>query len=92
VFMRGGLRDFQEWTRVDAPARRRRMLADGEGTIAAFISSVSDIDDLIPCLTAYQIEWNKLHRRLSGTQLGLDLASGKVLAADVQDKLRETLG
>ncbi len=66
VFMRGGLRDIGQWKRVDAPARRRRMLFDGKDTIAAFVSSVSDIDDLIPCLTAYQIEWNKLHRRLVG--------------------------
>jgi hypothetical protein len=29
-----------------------------------YIASVSDIDDLIPILTAYQIEWNKMHRRL----------------------------
>ena len=34
------------------------------GHLAAFVSSVSDIDDLVPCLTAFQIEWNKLHRRL----------------------------
>ena len=29
-----------------------------------FIASQSDIDDLIPILTAYQIEWNKMHARL----------------------------
>ena len=65
VFIRGGLRDIATWQRVDAAARRRRMLFDGQDTVAAFVSSVSDIDDLIPCLTAYQIEWNKLHRRLA---------------------------
>ncbi len=91
VFMRGGLRDIGEWKRVDAPARRRRMLFDGKDTIAAFVSSVSDIDDLIPCLTAYQIEWNKLHRRLVGTQIGHDLAEGKVLASGAADSLRGAL-
>jgi hypothetical protein len=91
VFTHGGLRDIGEWKRVDAPARRRRMLFDGKDTIAAFVSSVSDIDDLIPCLTAYQIEWNKLHRRLVGTQIGHDLAQGKVLASDSGESLRTAL-
>lgn len=89
VFERGGLRDVAGWDRVDAPARRRRMLFDGGETIAAFISSVSDIDDLLPCLTAYQIEWNKLHNRLAGTQLGADLASGRVRASQVPQALAE---
>lgn len=91
VFLRGGLRDLDKWRRVDAPARRRRMLFDGVGTIAAFISSVTDIDDLIPSLTAYQIEWNKLHQRLSGTQVGADLAAGRVQASAVADALSATL-
>ena len=81
VFVRHGLRDIATWQRVDAAARRRRMLFDGQETLAAFVSSVSDIDDLIPCLTAFQIEWNKLHWRLTGTQLGHDLAEGRALAS-----------
>ena len=44
------------------------MFFDGRSTLAAFIASVSDIDDMIPMLTAYQIEWNKLHGRLMGTR------------------------
>lgn len=92
VFIRGGLRDIRAWKRVDAPARRRRMLFDGASTIAAFVSSVSDIDDLIPCLTAYQIEWNKLHRRLVGTQIGHDLAEGTIAASAAADSLRAALG
>ena len=92
VFLREGLRDLDQWLRVDAPARRRRMLFDGQETVAAFVSSVSDIDDLIPCLTAFQIEWNKLHRRLAGTQLGLDLAAGRALASDDPETLAAALG
>ncbi|OQA40815.1 MAG: hypothetical protein BWY52_02768 [Chloroflexi bacterium ADurb.Bin325] len=92
VFMRGGLRDLGQWRRVDAPARRRRMLFDGHETLAAFVSSVSDIDDLIPCLTAYQIEWNKLHRRLAASQLGHDLADGRTRASDVREELYAALG
>jgi hypothetical protein len=87
VFMRAGFTDVSGWRRVDARARRRRMQFDGVGTIAAFVSSVSDIDDLIPSLTALQIEWNKLHNRLSGTQLGQDLAAGRVAASEATDAL-----
>ncbi|MCX7668560.1 MAG: hypothetical protein N2439_00620, partial [Anaerolineae bacterium] len=92
VFRRGGLGDISTWPRVDARARRRRMQFDGRETIAAFVSSVSDIDDLIPCLTAYQIEWNKLHRRLSTTQLGHALATGAQRASAVAEQVRQILG
>ncbi|HEX9117714.1 MAG TPA: hypothetical protein VGA61_16710 [Anaerolineae bacterium] len=91
VFRRGGY-DVSGWERVDSRARRRRMLFDGQETVAAFVSSVSDIDDLIPSLTAFQIEWNKLHRRLAAGQLGHDLAEGKALASQAPDALRQALG
>ena len=91
VFTRHGLRDLANWRRVDAPARRRRMLFDGADTVAAFVASVSDVDDLIPCLTAFQIEWNKLHRRLLSTQLGHDIAEGKTLASQNADALTQSL-
>jgi len=55
-----------EWERVYSPGRRRRSHFDGEHTLAVFIASRSDIDDIIPILTAYQIEWNKLHFLLQG--------------------------
>ncbi|MDF1515629.1 MAG: hypothetical protein P1S60_17605, partial [Anaerolineae bacterium] len=32
---------------------------------AAYIASISDIDDIVPILTAFQIEWNKMHQRLT---------------------------
>ena len=51
-----------EWERVYSPGRRRRMQFDGKHRLAVFVASRSDIDDLIPILTAYQIEWNKLQR------------------------------
>ncbi|MDX2160106.1 MAG: hypothetical protein SF162_02155 [bacterium] len=53
-----------EWERVYAPGRRRRTHFDGTATLAVFVVSRSDIDDLLPMLTAYQIEWNKLHALL----------------------------
>ena len=56
VFAENGYADIENWTEVTAPARRRRSFFDGEETLAVFIASRSDIDDLIPILTAYQIE------------------------------------
>jgi hypothetical protein len=92
VFRHAGMPDISTWQRVDARARRRRMLFDGVDTIAAFITSVSDVDDLIPTLTAYQIECNKLNRRLAGSQVGHDLAVGRVQASEVGEALAPVLG
>jgi hypothetical protein len=61
VFTTAGFKDVEEWESVIAPARRRRCFFNGVDTLACFIASVSDIDDVIPILTAYQIEWNKMH-------------------------------
>lgn len=63
-----------EWERVYAPGRRRRMHFDGQHRLAVFVASRSDIDDLIPILTAYQIEWNKLSSLLQGEVAKLFLA------------------
>ena len=59
--------DIMSWEAVKAPARRRRWYHDGMNTLAVLIASASDIDDLVPTLVAYQIEWNKLHRALQDT-------------------------
>ncbi|MGD8793786.1 MAG: hypothetical protein PVF47_14630 [Anaerolineae bacterium] len=67
VFDRRGYRHVETWEPATAHSRRRKMFFDGQDTLAAFIASVSDIDDLIPMLTAYQIEWNKIHARLVET-------------------------
>ncbi|MGD9405840.1 MAG: hypothetical protein PVH95_11885, partial [Anaerolineae bacterium] len=67
VFNRRGYPDVEKWQVVTAHSRRRKMFFDGDSTLAAFIASVSDIDDLIPMLVAYQLEWNKLHVRLVDT-------------------------
>jgi hypothetical protein len=65
VFARDGWGDVFAWEEVSAPARRRRCFFDGQATLACFIASRSDIDDIIPLLTGFQIEWNKLHTRLA---------------------------
>ena len=64
VFRQHGYIDFERWEPVSARARRRRCFFDGKSTLACYIASRSDIDDLLPVLTAYQIEWNKLHDHL----------------------------
>ena len=61
VFDKAGFPDVENWQEVSAAGRRRKMFFDGRETLAAFIASASDIDDLIPILAAYEIEWNKLH-------------------------------
>ena len=60
--------DILSWKAVKAPARRRRWYQDGT-TLAVLIASNSDIDDLVPTLVAYQIEWNKLHAALQDIEL-----------------------
>src|SRR5262249_14692531 len=62
--------DVTDWQRVKAPARRRPWYYNGKDTLAVLLASPSDIDDLVPSLVAYQIEWNKLHRLVR--EVGLD--------------------
>ncbi len=62
VFAKNGI-EIDEWEEGDAPARRRRWHSAGDGTHAVLIASASDVDDLIPTLVAFQIEWNKLRVR-----------------------------
>lgn len=64
--------DILGWQAVKAPARRRRWYNDGKNTLAVLIASSSDIDDLVPTLVAFQIEWNKLHRSLQDVDLSDD--------------------
>lgn len=61
LFIENGYSTIQYWQQVSARARRRYCLFDGHHTLACFITSKSDLDDLIPVLTAFQIEWNKLN-------------------------------
>ena len=70
--------DILSWQAVKAPARRRRWYQHSD-TLAVLIASPSDIDDLVPTLVAFQIEWNKMHRLLQDVPLNDEdarLASG----------------
>ncbi len=85
--------DIQSWREVKAPARRRRWYHDGEITLAALIASKSDIDDLVPSLVAFQIEWNKLHRALRHAPLDSERAREAVQAShDDWQRLRHAWG
>ena len=60
---------IERWQVVRTRGRRRPLRWDGSDTLAAFIASASDIDDLVPIVTAYQIEWNKLRTRLLAARI-----------------------
>jgi len=84
--------DILSWQAVKAPARRRRWYHSGD-TLAVLIASPSDIDDLVPTLVAYQIEWNKLHRLLQDVALN-DAAARNASGATEGDweRLRQAWG
>jgi hypothetical protein len=96
VFARRGYSKVEQWQPVTAPGRRRRAFFDNHETMAAFIASISDIDDLIPMLTAFQIEWNKMHQRLHPSPLLRQVAScierGEQEWDALRDELCEVLG
>jgi hypothetical protein len=74
MFKQAGVGEVESWQPVQAKARRRRSFYDGSGNLACYIASRSDIDDMLPMLTAYQIEWNKLNHLLRGEQVQAFLA------------------
>ena len=73
VFRQHGLGDVEEWEPAPTAARRRRAFYDRAGRLACYIASYTDIDDLIPLLTAFQIEWNKMHRLVRGERVRASL-------------------
>jgi hypothetical protein len=60
AFERAGIGPLDAWQPAEAPARRRRWYDSGDGTLAVLLASASDLDDLIPTVVAYQVEWNKV--------------------------------
>lgn len=95
--------DVAAWPTLYTRGRRRQLRHDGREVLAAYIVSTSDIDDLLPILTAYQIEWNKMHRLLAEKRALVPAATEAValhlrLAEDLGvsqaeiDRLFEALG
>ncbi len=95
-FRAAGL-EIDSWQVVRTRGRRRPLRWDGGQTLAVFVASGSDIDDLVPILTAYQLEWNKLREHLLGGRI-TDVTDDKALAAALATdevgvaKLRGALG
>jgi hypothetical protein len=90
VLCRNGYPDVDSWRPVSARARRRRCFYDGKETLACYIASRSDIEDVIPCLTAYQIEWNKMHALSARWPKDVDLEEmedGEYMLALLSDTL-----
>ena len=69
AFVAAGYKNIAAWERVYATGRRRRTHFNGDSAMAVYIVSRSDIDDLVPMLTSFQIEWNKLHQLLQNQDL-----------------------
>ena len=90
IFQESGL-DVENWSDTYALARRRRYLYDGNGRLAVFLSSKSDIDDVIPTLLGFQIEWNKINSKLSDEGLSESEISGlkRVFGADFDSIIKK---
>lgn len=73
-FTRRGWANIETWEQDCAAARRRRCYYNGKDTLACFIASRTDIEDMVPTLTAFQIEWNKIHNLLVSAPKDLDLS------------------
>jgi len=97
VFRRRGYPEVEGWEPVKSRARRRKYyISPDQETLAAYISSVSDIDDLLPALVTYQIEWNKMHQKLSLANVGPVLARFEPTAdhfpGTLLEEIRQALG
>jgi hypothetical protein len=95
VFAQHGFQ-VEQWQAVTASARRRKWFYDGKSTLAAFIASVSDTDDIVPTLVALQIEWNKFHWLLSADPTTMQLLESRVersspVYAEITKVVRERL-
>jgi hypothetical protein len=100
-FARSGIGPLEEWEPVEAPARRRRWYDGGGDTLAVLLASESDVDDLVPTLVAFQIEWNKINQRMraAGWPEGDDhdpdpAECATILSGGIDDwlRLRDTWG
>jgi len=90
-----GFGDVARWSAQVAPARRRRQFFDGQDRLAMLVSSPSDLDDIIPALVAYELEWNKLHELLqrdSGLRAMVEHAAASGPRPGDDERLAHALG
>ena len=95
VFLQRGY-PVNTWKAVTASARRRKWFYDGKETLAVYVASVSDTDDIVPVLVAFQIEWTKLYYLIKADPTTLQLLethmdSSSPVFAEISKVLRERL-
>lgn len=88
---KGGYRHLHQWEIVSAPGRRRRWLYDRKEVLVAYVASASDLDDLVPTIVAYQIEWNKMHRLLNENRVLSKLARNATDSDPLDEARLETI-
>src|SRR6266851_9109135 len=84
------------WEAVTASARRRKWFYDGKNTLAAYVASVSDTDDIVPILVAFQIEWNKMYYLLNADPTTMQILETRMdrtspVFIEIRKVLRERL-
>ena len=95
VFQQHGF-PVAQWEAVTASARRRKWFFDGRNTLAVYVASVSDTDDIVPILVAFQIEWNKMFYLLNADPTTMQLLETKMdrsspVFAEISKVLRQRL-
>lgn len=95
VFLQQGFH-VDKWQAVTASARRRKWFYNGKKTLAVYVASVSDTDDIVPVLVAYQIEWNKIYYLLNADPTTMQLLETQVdhsspVFAEISKVLRHRL-
>jgi hypothetical protein len=95
VFLKQGFH-VDGWEAVTASARRRKWFYDGKETLAVYVASVSDTDDIVPILVAFQIEWNKIYYLLKADATTMQLLETRMdrtspVFAEITKVLRERL-
>ena len=95
VFLQQGFH-VDTWEAVTASARRRKWFYDGKQTLAVYVASVSDTDDIVPILVAFQIEWNKIYYLLKADPTTMQLLEARMdrnspVFAEINKVVRERL-
>ena len=95
VFLQQGYQ-VDSWEAVTASARRRKWFYDGKQTLAVYVASVSDTDDIVPILVAFQIEWNKIYYLLNADPTTMQLLETRMdrsspVFTEISKVLRERL-
>ena len=95
VFLQQGFQ-VDSWQAVTASARRRKWFYDGKNTLAAYVASVSDTDDIVPILVAFQIEWNKMYYLLNADPTTMQILETRMdrtspVFIEIRKVLRERL-